>query len=362
MLTITDIRTTPFQLPLRSPLKWGVHSILTEAHHVLVEVVLSNGAIGTAEALPRPTIYGETPWGICAVIEHELKPRITGTVADPSHIFPLLQQIKNNQTAKSAIDVALYDALAQSTGQSLAQYLGCTRESVRVSYILGIAADDEMMADAEWVVGQGVRVLKVKVGRDWPADLRRLDLLKKAFGDTVDLYTDANETMDSENAVDRLKQLRDLGILYCEEPLPISQLVQRAHLKAGEYLPIIGDDSCFAIHDVERELMANTIDILNIKSARTGYTMSRQMLDLAVKHGKGIMIGSHAASALGAARSGLFAALAPVEHPSELTFFLKMKEEIVANRPPIIDGQILVDDLLNVQIDRDLLRSAAIAY
>ena len=100
MLTIQDIRTIVFRLPLRSALKWGKHGVMNEAVHVLVEVELSNGAIGVAEGLPRPTIYGETPHSIVSVIEHELKPRVIGEAADPQHIYPLLQQVKNNQTAK----------------------------------------------------------------------------------------------------------------------------------------------------------------------------------------------------------------------------------------------------------------------
>ena len=139
MPTIEKITTDVFRLPLRSPLKWGKHSVMDEARHVLVRVYLSDGAIGTAEALPRPTIYGETIWSVPSVIAHELSPRIVGEPADPSQTYPLLQQVKNNQTAKGAVDVALHHAIAQSNGVSLAEHLGGTRERVRVSYILGLS-------------------------------------------------------------------------------------------------------------------------------------------------------------------------------------------------------------------------------
>ena len=59
-------------------LQWGKHSILNEADHVLVEVVLSDGSRGMAEAPPRPTIYGETVQSICGIIAHELAPRLCG--------------------------------------------------------------------------------------------------------------------------------------------------------------------------------------------------------------------------------------------------------------------------------------------
>ncbi|MCA9949045.1 MAG: hypothetical protein KDE48_05330, partial [Anaerolineales bacterium] len=78
MLTITDISTTIFRLPLQGQLRWGKHSVLNELRHVLVHVTLSDGAQGVAEAPPRPTIYGETVYSICSIIEHELKPRLLG--------------------------------------------------------------------------------------------------------------------------------------------------------------------------------------------------------------------------------------------------------------------------------------------
>ncbi len=51
-----------------------------------------------------------------------------------------------------------------------------------VSYILGIGDDDTVLAEAQQVFDQGVRVLKVKVGRDWAADLRRIEALQTLFG------------------------------------------------------------------------------------------------------------------------------------------------------------------------------------
>ncbi len=150
--------------------------------------------------------------------------------------------------------MAVHDALAQSRGQSLADLLGATRERVRVSYILGIGVRDEVLAEAERVVAQGVRVLKVKVGRDWDDDIARIRDLQAMFGASVELYADANETMLAEDAAPRLAALRELGLAYCEEPLPVEQVRARAALRARGELPIIADDSAFTERDLHREL------------------------------------------------------------------------------------------------------------
>ena len=60
MPTIRTIETIPYRLPMTGALRWGRDSVLSEAHHVLVQVTLSDGCVGMAEAPPRPTIYGET--------------------------------------------------------------------------------------------------------------------------------------------------------------------------------------------------------------------------------------------------------------------------------------------------------------
>jgi L-alanine-DL-glutamate epimerase-like enolase superfamily enzyme len=339
-------------------LKWGKSSRMAEVRHVLVEVHLDDGSYGQAEAPPRPTIYGETAYSVTSIIAHELAPRLLGRPAD--QLRPLLDEIKYNHTAKGAIDRAVHDALARSRGITLAAYLGSTQPRMRVSYILGIGGRDEVLAEAERVVAQGVRVLKVKVGRDWDEDIARIRDLQQMFGDGVALYADANECLEAHEAAARLAYLAALGLLYCEEPLPVEQIQARAHLRAGHHLPLIADDSAFTARDLARELALDTFDVLNIKTPRTGYTESRQMLAMARAAGKGVMVGSQAGSGLGTARAAIFAALEGIDHPSELSFFLKLKEDIVASPLPIRDGYIDLVDALAVIVDPARLAEATV--
>lgn len=386
-LTIVAVETAVFRLPLHGQLQWGKHSVLNEVRHVLVRVRLSNGAEGVAEAPPRPTIYGETVTSVTSIIEQEIKPRLIG---QPLTNVPAMHQIKNNHTAKGAVDMALHDALARSKGVSLLSHLqeigdwlpaaerseinfpapisnldpegvqSPISTKIKVSYILGLGEDDDILAEAQRVFDQGVRVLKVKVGRDWAADLRRIRALQELFGAEMAIYADANECLAVDTAVSQLTQLAEMGVLYCEEPLPVELIQERAALHAGNHLPLIADDSTFSQRDLRRELALDTFDILNIKTARTGYSESARMLTAARKAGKSVMVGSQASAALGTARAGLFAALPGVNCPSELSFFLKLKEDIVQQRPCIRDGFLDVTRLADVEIDEDLLKEAEV--
>ncbi|MCX6045652.1 MAG: enolase [Chloroflexi bacterium] len=357
-LAIEHISTTIFRLPMFGALRWGKSSSLAEARHVLVQVTLNDGSQGIAEAPPRPTIYGETVYSITSIIEHELAPRVVGIPVEK--VQARLQEIKNNHAAKGALDMALQDALAQHAGCSLAGYLGAQKQQLKVSYILGIGDREMVLAEAQRVFDQGVRVLKVKVGREWEEDIARIRDLQQMFGSAMALYADANECLEPAEAAHKLAYLHEMGLLYCEEALPVELIRERAALRSQQVMPLIADDSCFTVRDLQRELALDTFDILNIKTARTGYTESQSMLALALQHGKGVMIGSQASAGLGTVRAAIFAALPGIEHPSELSFFLKLKEDIIDRSISIVDGYIDLADVHNIGVDPDLLRAAAV--
>lgn len=343
---------------MKGSLSWGQAGHLDRLEHVLVQLVTDTGHVGWAEAPPRPTIYGETVESIQAIIHHHLAPRLIGLpVEDIAAINQKMAAIANNHTAKGAIDIALHEAIAAAQGQNLLTYLNPPQRQIKVSYILGMADQATMLAEAKTVYDQGVRVLKVKVGRNFAGDVALIQRLQQEFaGSDLSLYADANEGLTPGQAQNQLQQLAGLGLLYVEEPLPVDLLIERAMLRQTETLPLIADDSAFTLRDLKREIYFNTFDILNIKPARTGYYQSRQMIDTARQYHKGVMIGSQASASLGAIRAALLAGAEGVEHPSELSFFLKLEDEIVDRPIKITGGYIDLEQLAEIRIDEARLK------
>ncbi len=326
-VTLEKLTTEPYNLPLKSSLHWGKGHQLAALNHVLVKVYLSDGSTGVAEATPRPSIYGETPESVKAIIEREfaelLEGQPVGTLNDLHHADQRLTLIKNNNTAKGAVNMALWTAYAQSRQTTLARLLNVAQERVRLSFILGTGDLDTVLAEVQEVYAQGIRVLKVKAGKDFAVELELVRRIRQAYDD-LDFYVDANECLDMQSGLDFLAQLRDMGALYCEEPLPVYQLEQRRNFRTQSPLPLIGDDSCLTSTDVERELAFDTFDIVNIKTARTGFSHSLAIMEQTQKHGKGVMVGSQASSLLGCLHAILFAAQRGIDHATEGSFFLKV--------------------------------------
>ena len=362
MPNIAEIHTITYRLPLTGSLTWGKAGHMAVAEHVLVRLITDTGHIGLAEAPPRPTIYGETPQSIHTIIQSYLKPALIGMdIFDRAGLKRVLDPIAGNNTAKGALDICLHDARAASQGLHLLTYMQPSRLKVKVSYILGIADRDTMLAEARSVYDRGVRVFKIKVGRNFLNDLVVIDALAREFsGSDVSLYADANEGLSPGTAPDQLMKLAARGLLYVEEPLPVELISERARLRANAILPLIADDSAFTLPDLERELHFDTFDILNIKPARTGYTESLAMLAAVSPFGKGVMVGSQASTTLGTIRAAILAGMQGIEHPSELSFFLKLEDEIVTQPLTLENGFLSLDQLVAIEIDNQRLAQTAI--
>jgi L-Ala-D/L-Glu epimerase len=214
--------------------------------------------------------------------------------------------------------------------------------------------------EARRIVAAGVRVLKVRVGRNAKSDLEVIQELKLEFGEAVKLYADSNETLEQTTAPKALEAMREAGLLWVEEPLPVRNIRARAALRNLEILPIIADDSCFTLADLERELDFETFDVLNIKTARNGFTESLAMMKLAAAAGKGVMIGSQASTTLGTIHAAIISSRHEVTHPCELSFFLKLESDITTRLPKIEAGLFNLKDALEIQIDREKLEAAQV--
>ena len=357
MPVVVRVETQPLELALKGALRWGRSSELTKLEHVLVSVFDDAGNVGTAEAPVRPTIYGETAASIQAIIREQFAPSLAGLDVDEvAAQQAVLARIPNNHCAKGALDTALCDLRAGAAGQTLFAAERGDKEHIEVSFILGIAELDTVLAEAKDIFEQGVHVFKVKVGRSAAQDAQVLGALQHTFaGAGVTLYADANESFTPETAVGDLERLRKLGVAYVEEPLPIQLLRARAALKRAEILPLVADDSSFTLPDLERELDFDTFDILNLKTARTGFTGSGQMLRLARSASKGVMVGSQASAGLGTLHAAIFSSKAGVTHPCELSFPLKLEADILDTPLTFGDGKLEVATLAA----RHLLRAAA---
>src|SRR5262249_5240032 len=125
----------------------------------------------------------------------------------------------HNSTVKSAFDMALYDLAAQHAGLPLYKFLKGRKKPLETDLTIGISEPESMAEKAIDFKNKGVRIIKIKLGTDGETDLRRVQLIRSAVGDSIRLRIDANQGWDYTTASDILVRLADLKIEFCEQPM-----------------------------------------------------------------------------------------------------------------------------------------------
>lgn len=241
------------------------------AQNLFIRVETDEGLTGVGECSAFPPIVGETQatcfemakdfarlWKDKAALEMDLR------LQELNHFTAF------NTTVKSAFDMALYDLAAQHAGLPLYKYLKGKKKPLETDLTIGISEPETMAATALEYKNNGVRIIKIKLGRDGKTDFRRVQLIRQAVGDSIRLRIDANQGWDFETACDILVKMGDYNIEFCEQPLRQWNDALLPKLRKISPIKIMADESAFSHHDALRLILAGACDYINIKFAKSG--------------------------------------------------------------------------------------------
>ncbi len=267
--------------------------------------------------------------------------------------------LAGNHCARGAVDVALWDLLGQLAGVPCSTLLGGYADRVAVAHMVSFDAPEAMAEDAVAVCDEyGVCAFKVKVGRDPELDVAAVRAIREALPD-ADLYADANRGWTLPQAIDAGDALLALGIGAIEEPIAIDDLRGRALLAARWDVPLAGDESCLSLTDVRRAAHEGAVGQVSVKTARTGFSESRDVLALCRAQRLPVVVGSQYEGGLGALASIAFGAAfaETASRPVEAANFHDLATDLLAQAPRIADGHVAVPTApgLGYVIDEDAL-------
>ena len=359
---IVEVAAIPYALPYRRPARFASGAV-ERADNVLVRIHTDAGLVGHAEAQPRPYTYGETQASIVAAVRGWFAPRLLGmrpgAIEEARAAFAGLA---GNHCARGAVDVALWDLLGQLAGIPCSTLLGGYADRVAVAHMISFDTPDAMADDAAAVHAEhGVRAFKVKVGRDPELDIAAVAAIRDALPDAA-LYADANRGWTLAQAIEAGDALVALGVGAIEEPIAIEDLRGRALLAERWDVPLAGDESCLSLTDVRRAIAEGAVGQVSVKTARTGFSESRDVLGLCRAERMPVVVGSQYEGALGALASIAFGAAfaETASRPVEATNFHDLATDLLAELPRTVDGHVAVPSApgLGYVIDDDALAAA----
>ena len=222
--TIDDVRSSAYTVPTKTPesdgtLEWSKTTL------VLVEIS-ANGTTGLG--------YTYADVAAAQLIDQALAPKIKG--GDAFSIGALWQKmgvaVRNlgragiTQMAIAAVDTALWDLKAKLLDVSVAGLLGPVHSGVMAYGSGGFTSysEKELLDQMTGWAADGLRAVKMKIGRDPAADVSRVQKVRHAIGKDVQLFVDANGAYTRKQALAQARLFADMGVSWFEEPVSSDDL------------------------------------------------------------------------------------------------------------------------------------------
>jgi L-alanine-DL-glutamate epimerase-like enolase superfamily enzyme len=267
----------------------------------VVQVELRHeGVSGFGEGAPIER-YGESAKSALQYIED------LGDVLgdDPFALERIEERLEPREwAARSALDAALHDLQGKLTGLPVWRLLGLRRQGPPTSWTIWLGDPDDMANRAAKVADRFLR-LKLKLGARDGFDVERVRAVRQVT--EAPLQVDVNEYWTVDEALDSLPQLAELGVEYCEQPLPAGDPAG-ARLKAASPIPIYLDEDCHRLQDVAA--CADRAHGINVKLAKSGGIREAvRMAHAARALGLGVMLGCMIESGLGVGAAAQVASL-----------------------------------------------------
>jgi L-alanine-DL-glutamate epimerase-like enolase superfamily enzyme len=259
------------------------------AEGVLLKLGLEGGESALGEAQPRSHVTGETAEGLFEQFRLIFPASLAGaevaTVADARGLLnsvaaalPGGEEGKGNALL-GMLDAALLDGLAKEGACNVRELLAIPRRKA-ILPILPLGTDPTGWEPAMALGRQlGVREVKVRMSTDLTTALALIDRTRTVLGANIRVGVDANGSWSMAAAQELGKALREHGVAYLEQPLPVGQEELLPSLRATVGLPICLDESLRTLGDAERFQAEGLCDIYNLKIGKVGGLL--RALDLA---------------------------------------------------------------------------------
>jgi L-alanine-DL-glutamate epimerase-like enolase superfamily enzyme len=178
-------------------------------------------------------------------------------------------------TALSAVDISLWDLKAKLLGQSLPDLIGPVRDAIDIYGSGGFTSyDDRQLTDQlrGWV-DAGISRVKMKVGRNPSDDPRRVAVARRAIGEDVQLFVDANGAYAAKEAIALSHRFSDeSGVVWFEEPRSSDDLegLRQVRNAAPPVIEIAAGEYGYTPDYFRKMLSANAVDVIQADATRCG--------------------------------------------------------------------------------------------
>ncbi len=279
-MKIIDVTTTSLHYPIGRPIQDATIPPPRPGSDgrtaLFVHIKTDEGLEGLGTGTGGPAVR--------AVIERDLKDLLID--ADPFEIEKLWEQMFWRVRgygrkgvafcAISCLDVALWDLKAKALGVPLYRLLGPYRDSVPIYGSGGWTGFDEreLIEEQTSYVARGIPRIKMKVAKGFGQaereDVQRLAAVRKAVGDDVEIYIDANNGYYAKQAIAMARRFEAYNVGWFEEPVLADDIDGLAAVAHASPIPIATGEHEYTKYGFKDLIARGAVDIVQPDVGRVG--------------------------------------------------------------------------------------------
>ena len=312
---------------------------------VVLTQIEFDGFVGYGEA-SMPPYLGETQESVLRFLTKVNLTRFN----DPFRMDEILAYVdsidEKNTAAKASVDIALHDLIGKILKQPTYRIWGLSKENTpNTSFTIGIDNVD-VVKEKTKEAGSQFKMLKVKLGRD--NDKEMIETIRSVTNTPICVDVNQGWT-DKIMALEMIHWLKEMNVVFVEQPLPKENIDDMAWLTQHSPLPTIADEFLQRLPDVKRAYQV--FSGINVKLMKCGgLREAHKMIELARALDMKVMIGcmTETSCAVSAA-----AQLSPLADWADLDGNLLIKNDVFEGIK-IIDGKVTLNNLPGLGIKKIL--------
>lgn len=348
-MKITQIKAFPvsFPVPPEKSVTLGIgRSVKRDA--VLVQVHTDDGLIGWGEAH-----HGRCPGAIARLIDTTMSELVVGMEA--TDVVGVWHKVYRMQLAShgmgaaaamalSGLDMALWDIRCQVANQPLCVLLGGHTRLVK-AYAGGIAlgwqAPQALAEEALSHIATGYRAVKLRMGDSPARDIERVQAVRAATGDEIEILVDANTSYTLEQARRVVRAFDECGVAWLEEPFPAHDRHAYRTLARVSPVPLAAGENHFTRFEFDTLLEDDCVGFVQPDISKTG-GLTETMRIASMASARKLSVNPHTSlTALNMAAS--IHLLCAVDNPGyfegDVTAFNPFRDELGSGPPYSLDAQ-----------------------
>jgi o-succinylbenzoate synthase len=335
-----DFTCSSYSLKFNKPFETS-KGIIEERKGFLIYLKSDSGKTGVGDAAPSPE-FGSESYADAENAIKNIKLNLKMNFQDiETSIIHSLSNLDNLPALHHGFEQALLNLISKEKNISLNEILNETsKKDIKVNAVIGFLPPEESAKEAESLINQGYKTLKIKAGRDnFEDDYQCIKAVRDAAGVKINIRIDVNGKWTLKEAINNLNKLEPFKLEYVEQP--VKNIINFIQLRNRTAIPLAADESIRTVKDAADFIQRKAAEVLVLKPIMLGGIIPVLLIkNIAEEAGIKVVITSSFESVVGRSMAVFAASTLKGDIAHGLATCDYFEKDLFANPYPVKNGII----------------------